>query len=179
MSAIEMFVGALLVFWWLLSAINQVRPVSHLLAKFDPLGLLPRWTFFAPNPGIHDNHLVYTSLENPSTPHSANNDVLSLWHSCESLDSTHIPLLWNPQRRLSKTVADINNCLITMSRDLGISERVMPLTAEYLAATNYVSARVPDASHFRWALARSHGFAGNRTFLLSFLSHIHRTNNGV
>ena len=60
--------ATILTIWFVLSALNQIDPISTRLAPYDPLGLLPRWTFFAPHPGIYDYHLLYRECASVETP---------------------------------------------------------------------------------------------------------------
>ena len=106
--------AAILVILFVLSALNQIDPISRRLGPYDPLGLLPRWTFFAPHPGIYDYHLLYRECESVETPLA----TPQMFEEAKHLVGpwTQVPdlypgssrfMLWNPQRRVTKTISDI------------------------------------------------------------------------
>jgi hypothetical protein len=47
--------------WWLISALNQIRAGAWTLGirRWLPAGVIPLWTFFAPNPARADSRLVW------------------------------------------------------------------------------------------------------------------------
>ena len=129
----------ILAVWFVLSALNQINPISARLGPYDPLGLLPRWTFFAPHPGIYDYHLLYRECESLETQLGTMEMVEAAKHLVGPW--TQVPaicpgsarfMLWNPQRRVTKTITDIVAGLTTLRLtypDLGDGVRARARTA--------------------------------------------------
>jgi hypothetical protein len=101
MNWIEWVFASLLGAWLLLSVANQFHDYAAIAAirRYDPLHLLPVWTFFAPNPGRSDYHVV-------------SRDRLATGERTEWRDALPIPRhtlqasIWNPNKRLVKVVTD-------------------------------------------------------------------------
>jgi hypothetical protein len=158
--------------WFSLSVLHQVRLFSSKMGRFDPLGLLPRWTFFAPNPGIYDYHIVYREV-NDGDGSDLNPDTSNSWRHIQIISETAaIPLLWNPERRIAKTISDISNSIIGMLREK-IAPDVVPYTPSYFLMTHLAQRGVTRGSKIEWAIVKSHGFHGNRTFSPVFVSNVH------
>lgn len=167
--------SGILISWFLLSAMNQTHWFSDKFGYLDWFALLPKWTFFAPSPGIHDNHIVYRKLVHSDTEaNSTSQSQCSDWQTLGYLDRSYIPLLWNPERRTSKTVSDIISNFLTISNREKDSQKYIPLTIEYLTLTNLVQSRLEPGGHLQWAIVRSHGYTGARGLALIYLSHIHK-----
>src|SRR5580698_7748189 len=99
--------GCVLAIWFVLSISAQlsvsVLPrairLHKLLKPADPLGLIPRWTFFAPNPGIYDNHLLFRT--GPTI------DSLGDWREIEIICRPVFgSFIWNQRKRQRKAFTD-------------------------------------------------------------------------
>jgi len=126
-------------FWLALSIANQFRTTA--LPINDVLNLIPKWTFFAPNPGQHDYHVVYRDYDGQDQP-------LSVW--CELLVHQRRPIstaFWNPDKRYRKAIID---CCQSIVQD---KVENAPLTIPYLLLLNVVMSRFPSAG------ARSRNYA--------------------
>jgi len=166
--------------WFALSIAYQFSAVSEKLGPFDRFALLPRWTFFAPNPGMQDHHLVYReclsgdidlSTLQAQEAASAN---LSSWREVTDLcPGFAIPLLWNPQRRVTKTITDVSNSLLTMRRRSPEGAKYAHFTVEYFLLLHLTmrDARAPARRQF--AVLRTHGFGAERSARAIFLSKFH------
>lgn len=91
---------------WLLASIpSQFRWLWwERVARRDALGLLPRWTFFAPRPGRHDLHILVRDWSD-RTP--------GPWRELERHPSNPwLRAFWNPGRFSRKAVTDTGNSLI-------------------------------------------------------------------
>jgi hypothetical protein len=167
------------VIWFLLSVGNQIGPVADKLARFDRFGFLPRWTFFAPNPGIYDHHLVFrecgaevdvSSVDRleAAAPH------LSAWLEVSDLYSGRsFPFLWNPQRRLTKTISDVVNGLVIARNRFSEKPDVVQFTVEYFLLLHLVQRGAAGPSQRQFAIVRTHGFTDDRQTQLVFLSNFH------
>jgi hypothetical protein len=135
--------------WFSLSVLHQVRLFSSKMGRFDPLGLLPRWTFFAPNPGIYDYHIVYREV-NDGDGSDLNPDTSNSWRHIQIISET-------AARMLRKKIAP----------------DVVPYTPSYFLMTHLAQRGVTRGSKIEWAIVKSHGFHGNRTFSPVFVSNVH------
>src|SRR5215213_561511 len=123
--------------WLLASAVHQLRRRSwERIARWDALNLLPRWSFFAPNPGRHDLHVVYREwlLEEAGPwrqlmPTHANRR----WRWC-----------WNPSRYPRKAVSDLANSLQYAERSLEEMPRSVLLSSSYISLLSWVMAQPPS-----------------------------------
>jgi hypothetical protein len=87
-----------------------------------------------------------------------------------------IPFLWNPQRRLSKTLSDFVAVLLAHMNSSKEFEKLAHVTIEYLLILNIVMEITPNESdvHRQFAIVQSHGFCGSRSFDLLLVSRVHR-----
>jgi hypothetical protein len=133
--AAERTVSALLLGWLAASTIEQLRhPRLQHFRKFDVFGLVPVWTFFAPNPGSGDFFVVYrdelyagsrTIWREVATPQSKG-PTASIWH---------------PDRRLNKALFDVGQSLmLDVSRCKGDE---IQLSLAYLSLLTHVCSNAP------------------------------------
>ena len=52
-----MLVSVVFCLWLFTTILYQFDKCAVVISKFDVFHIIPRWTFFAPNPGQHDMHL--------------------------------------------------------------------------------------------------------------------------
>ncbi len=173
-------IAAILVIWFVLSTLNQIDPISTRLAPYDPLGLLPRWTFFAPHPGIYDYHLLYRECESVATPLGtpamldAAKHLVGPWEQLPDIcPGSSRFMLWNPQRRVTKTITDIVAGL-TMLRlahpKLGDN---VQYTSYYWLLLHLIQRPSRRDGQRQFALVQSHGFPPERQSSLFFISNFH------
>lgn len=176
MEVVHTSIAILLGIWLGLSALNQVRSLGDRLARYDPFGLLPRWTFFAPNPGTHDHHLIYRYAEADHGSKESGSDLaLGPWQQVdELLKGRTVPLLWNPKRRLSKTFSDIVNGMARMRRHGDYFDLISMFSTEYAWLTHMAEKQVPHDAVYQWAIVRTHGKVDMRKLWIVFLSRHHR-----
>lgn len=165
----------LLFLWFLLSILNQCgQALPRRLARYDPFHLLPRFTFFAPNPGRTDYHLYYRSesIDSTYTP----------WLEHEPIESRPwYTSIWNPRKRFRKILADIvRSFLLTGAEDAEHPDRQRAralLSLPYLALLNLIVS-LPDEGHRsvarQFAILQSHGFLSDRPPAVLFRSEFHR-----
>jgi hypothetical protein len=172
--------AAILVIWFLLSALNQINPISTRLGPYDPLGLLPRWTFFAPHPGIYDYHLLYRECDSSETQLGniqmveAAKHLIGPWVQVPDVCPGSTRVMWNPQRRVTKTITDIVAGL-TMIRlaypELGDG---IQYTSYYWLLLHLIQRESRRAAQRRqFAVIQSHGFPPERTSAVFFISNFH------
>ncbi len=157
-------------FWFLLSTLNQFNGMSQAVRRIDGLHVVPRWTFFAPNPGTSDYHLLYRPLDEDRKP--------GAWVEHELATRTLASILWNPHKRLRKGVFDMQQALMSLSRKHEID--VLQLTVPYLALLNVSSLELakasPQAAYHQFAIAETKGPDGNCDCRLLFRSSPHQAN---
>ena len=135
---------------------------------YDVLGLIPRWSFFAPNPGRHDIHLVFRDWirDEPTEWHELDLGSLNSWTRW----------IWHPERYAFKAVADAAGGLAMASSAARETEaRSVMLSTPYLRLLSWaMSQPVPPASTARqFAVIAAQGFGQTQTLELRFLSEKH------
>jgi hypothetical protein len=86
--------------WWLLTLAFQLNlPWARRLKLKDTFHLLPKWTFFAPQPRIHDYNFLYRDARRDGS--------VGKWiDATVAKGGTATKWLWNPRKRLSKSLGD-------------------------------------------------------------------------
>jgi hypothetical protein len=163
-------VGLLLGFWWIASVIHQFSfKWWKKFASHDPLNLLPRWTFFAPNPGRNDYHLVYRDWREGQPNH---------WMELSELKTDlRWRWIWNPPRYPSKAISDLVNGLFGVIQDsVDFPESVM-LSSYYIGLLALVMSQpvtAPDVSHRQFAIVATQGFEHDRKLVVKYVAELHR-----
>jgi hypothetical protein len=120
------------VVWAAATIANQFHSWSPLwLRSVDIFGLIPVWTFFAPNPGMTDYYLLYRDR----LPDGSFDN----WRTVELKESENgfRLALWNPTKRKHKALSDIVSSLIRLAKEGG-SEALI-LTVPYILLLNFIS----------------------------------------
>jgi hypothetical protein len=153
---------ALFAAWLVLSAVGQFHSEKvTAMRRFDPLHLLPIWTFFAPNPGRSDYHII-------------SRDRLADGRLTEWTDVLPIPrprpwsLAWNPTKRRTKVVADaVGSIMDTLAKEKKAdsasesSRRGLIVFGPYLLLVHVVLHESPhpeDAVAFQFAVVERFAF---------------------
>src|ERR1035438_8015564 len=125
--------------WCLLSVLNQLPlAMNERVRQLDFFHLVPRWTFFAPNPGISDYHLVYR-IKRQTDEFDAWQEIHWLggrnWFSC----------VWNPTKRRCKLQLDATMAIMSLYRqNAALEEGALVLTIPYLLLLNAVCSHCSD-----------------------------------
>lgn len=177
--------ATILTIWFVLSALNQIDPISTRLAPYDPLGLLPRWTFFAPHPGIYDYHLLYRECASVETPLGtpamveAARTLVGPWMQVPDLcPGSSQFMLWNPQRRVTKTITDIVAGLTLLRLTYPKLGDGVQYTSYYWLLLHLIQRPSRREGQRQFALIQSHGFPPERQSALFFVSNFHRVGAG-
>jgi hypothetical protein len=150
-----------------LTIINQLNfKISNLFREIDFIHILPKWTFFAPNPGTFDFHLLFREMD-----HEGN---ISNFKEINLLErSTLISLVWNSNKRLKKALFDL-------VLDLGSINNYenkdnYKITFSYLAILNFLSCQRLKSNTIRiqFAIIRSDGYISTNKPTLVFNSDFH------
>jgi len=146
-------VVAVFALWFLATVLTQFSyPWAERLKAFDSCHIFPRWTFFAPNPGTSDFHLVFRQ-KNPLG---------------EISDFLEVPLhirgrwafIWNPDKRVKKGLFDLAVTVGRLCATGECDERNITFSFAYIALLNYLtySQLAPDTDAIQFALLSSGGF---------------------
>lgn len=153
--------------WWCVSALNQVHSGAWMwrLRRHIPLGLIPLWTFFAPNPSRADPRLVWRE------------EFDGKWEGVRELHFGFAPVasrwLFNPQLVLNKAIADLVRSLLTLDTD--VEGRSLLLSPAYVTLLSMVLSqpRRAECSAVQFAIVRTSGPPGARQIETIFLSEVH------
>jgi hypothetical protein len=134
MSAAAIVVITIYALWGVATIVNQFhsrRP--RWLNAVNIFGLIPVWTFFAPNPGMTDYYLLYRDRLADGS--------LDNWRKIELKGSENgfRLALWNPTKRKQKALTDLVSSLIDFVRRCG-SDAVF-VTVPYILILNFITSR--------------------------------------
>ncbi len=162
-------VTAALVLWLSVSILNQFQPAwLRVIAGRDVFALLPYWTFFAPNPGQSDYHLVYRDRFTDGT--------LGDWQEIEITERRTLwSFVWNPEKRRRKILSDVVTMLGNHARDGQAVGNEIMLTLPYLLLLNVISQlpRLPEVSHRQFVVVETFGFTPTDTTRVILRSDFH------
>lgn len=162
MHPLELALMILFGLWLGLSVMAQFH--SERFDRFrahDVFHLIPNWTFFAPNPGRSDFHLLCRDK-------TAGGEV-GEWNELPMIFArSRWSFLWNPDKRGTKVLTDVVSALcesIDFHSKRGDTketmEQLMPLQSPYLLLLNVVMNRqpLPDrVTHRQFMLVETCGF---------------------
>lgn len=122
--------AVLFTLWALLSIVCQFRNRwSKWVRGFDSAGLIPTWTFFAPNPVSADYRLYYRD-------HTENGACE--WVRAFDADSrSALDAVWSPFRREEKVISDAMFHLLDLA--LSVSPLRLHFSTPYLLILGYVT----------------------------------------
>jgi hypothetical protein len=132
MSTAAIVVITIHVLWGVATIVNQFhswRP--RWLNVVNIFGLIPVWTFFAPNPGMTDYYLLYRDR----LPDGS----LDNWKKIELKGSENgfRHMLWNPTKRKQKALSDVLSSLIEFVKHGGNDAVVV--SVPYILILNFVT----------------------------------------
>jgi hypothetical protein len=156
-------IAALFAVWLVLSLIAQLpgRSADWIRAR-DPFGLVPSWSFFAPNPARTDAHLLYR--------HSLADGAVTDWTEAFVWRPVWYRFLWNPDRRAEKAISDATSSLQRRTHAAGVQ-----LSISYLLLLEHVS-HLPcprGAVAVQFVLMGSWGPSASREPFVRFVSDTH------
>ncbi len=169
MSILDAMFAAGFAAWWAVSVLYQFQTKWVLgLTRFDLFHLLPKWTFFAPNPGHTDYHLLYRDLRDDAIPTG--------WTEVNIVQERSIlASVWNPEKRVRKCLLDLTQNLVKQRPSSADEENAVVLSVPYLLLLNYVAhLNAPGSSNARqFIIFQSHGFFPNKEPELLIRSAFH------
>jgi hypothetical protein len=155
------------------TVLRQIPAVSgSRLLAWDSVGVFPGFSFFAPNPGNRDFHIVYRVTIDGQ---------VGLWHDPLRLGArSALTAVWNPQKRVRKAIIDISGALAAEAHRRGRDDPLLIASIPYILLLHYVSSLVAesDATHVQFAVLATvndpSGDPGKRSTTLLFSSGTHR-----
>jgi hypothetical protein len=168
MSLAAALLYSVVTLWLVITLLAQHSRFQPFINAFNALHIIPRWTFFAPNPGVRDYHLVIRDR--------CSDGCVTGWKSVPVYSPRpRFGYLWNPQKRSSKIMNDAVQAIKLLSKRENIGAAGIPFTAPYLLLLYYAAHAVPpepDAIEFQIAIIESTGH-DKRELECSFLSSFH------
>lgn len=154
-----------------LTILNQFGPSRwNIVRGKDHLNLIPIWTFFAPNPGQTDYHLMYRFQNSTGQ--------MSAWIEIPLAEQrTARSWIWNPEKRSKKVLADIVASFIDAGAMQCEHDTDYLLTLPYLLLLRVVCTHagthhsVDEVVQF--VLAETKGFARSEAPHLLMVSRFH------
>src|SRR5688500_2497266 len=87
--------------WFVLSIINQIdHKLVQGIKQNDIFHVLPRWTFFAPNPGFSDYHLLFRHK-------LATGEISHFKEISLTAQKNLLSAVWHPGKRTKKALSDL------------------------------------------------------------------------
>jgi hypothetical protein len=168
MTPLGMVSAAIVSCWLGLTAIMQFRSCTTVINRFDPFRLVPIWTFFAPNPGVVDYHIVVRDEYSDGSVGS--------WVPLDiARDRNALNLLWNPQKRAKKILIDAVQSLIAVCKQPSYAEGQEVVSLPYILLL-HLAETAPESEKGRkrrqFAIVESSGHS-EKTLQLSYLSQFH------
>ena len=132
-SVTDIVIALLLLVWLVSSILNQFSFAwFDRVRGYDHFSLLPLWTFFAPNPGQSDYHLVYRDKRA--------DDSLTEWREIEITEPRKpFSFFWNPEKRSKKVISDVVSNIVSSIPNEQETGDVIMLSLPYLILLNVVT----------------------------------------
>ena len=150
----DILIALLLVGWFVLSILNQFGfEWFDKVRRHDHFSLLPLWTFFAPNPGQSDYHLIYRDRKTDGS--------VTEWREIDITERRKpYGFIWNPEKRSKKVLSDLVSSMLSSLPDIDQSDRIVMLSIPYLILLNVVShVDAEDQTTYRqFVLVETFGF---------------------
>jgi hypothetical protein len=165
-SAYDAMLAALFSLWLAFTVVKQFRyPLARRLTRRDIFNMLPIWTFFAPNPGKTDLHILFRDVLRDGS--------MTAWQEVLHRHKRRLRLLWNPAKREDKIVRDCVTALRKSEREIP-TRATLFFTVPYMILLGHVlSASVSgDASARQFLIVEEGRFAGGGTVPV-FMSSFH------
>lgn len=139
------------------------------------LGIIPKWTFFAPKPGVTDFRISYRCF----TGVNESTGLVPVFE--EFFHRPFYAFIWNPNKRLKKAVFDMSVELATMLEQNHHKNNnyYIEISLPYLLILSYVSSlpQVQLYSKVQFVISLSSYHAGEEKLQLMYTSNIHSLND--
>jgi hypothetical protein len=165
-------IGGVFTLWLVLSvAAQMIEGVHERFPLLSGLGLIPRWAFFAPRPGMDDSHLLYRDRLEPGT--------YGEWSCLTAPESRRwFHAVWNPNKFHTKVIDDLMSSLVTQKRHLAekdFDDRALMLTVPYITLLHFVlrEPRPETAMARQFVVVHNRPYSRNAEPEVCFLSEFH------
>lgn len=137
-AAVVAFFG----FWFVATLIKQLRtPWAGFVHRHDRFSIVPQWTFFAPNPGRSDLHVLYRDQRA--------NGRYTAWTEMNTMSARSAwSWVWNPRKRVRKAISDAVGSLASISQG-DIGPEIMVSRAYLMLLSMVCSAERPADARYR------------------------------
>lgn len=154
--------------WFLLTiAFQKNNKLSRLTTRFDRFTLIPKWSFFTPDPGASNYHFVYRSRDDKTSA--------SPWLELNLSPRGMLFPLWNPRKRYREGMIELFQLLALSS--LNNSVERLQFTAPYVILLDVARKRLEGSlssqAFFQFALVETRGPTGASAPLVRFYSLTH------
>lgn len=137
---IDSIIVSLLAVYFIITIGYHFDRTNWVVRNFDFFGLVPKWNFFAPTPGVNNLYLLYRLQYEDGT--------IGEWKALFELDQfrSHWTFIWNPNRRLKKTLFDLIATLIMEDASSEEKQARLKMSIPYLLILNHLSTYKTEAS---------------------------------
>ena len=133
MPLLDWIIVVVLAVYLLVTLAYHLDPGDWVIRKLDYFSLVPKWTFFAPQPATRNLFLLYRD-EYPD----GNLGSWAVLYGMEHYRSSW-SFIWNPAKRLRKTLFDL---LVTLLSESGATEEnraKIKMSISYLLILNHIA----------------------------------------
>ena len=154
--------------WFLLTiAFQKNNKLSRFITRFDRFNLIPRWSFFSPDPGASNYHFVYRSRNDKTSA--------SPWLELDLSPRGILFPIWNPRKRYREGMIELFQLLALFN--INNSAERLQFTAPYIILLAVARKRLegsmsPQAS-YQFALVETRGPSGASVPRVRFYSLTH------
>lgn len=163
--------SAFFLFWFIATVAFQFRDskASDWVRSIDFFSLIPLWTFFAPNPGTNDYHLLYRD--------ESFDGERSEWSEIEINENRKLlTCIWNPNKRGKKVLCDVIQNIVPMINVYKDNPKTIMLSLPYILILNAVLTQkniFDNTKSKQFLLTASHGYNSNLDPKLILISEFH------
>lgn len=171
LSFYEILVASVFISWFVVTVVCQFSHwnVAARIRSLDFLSLVPLWTFFAPNPGKQDYHLLYRDKQPQGS--------LGEWVEVDLQEERYLyTCVWNPDKRDKKVLSDIVQNLAVFGVNGPVDLKSLSITLPYLLILKFVCTReLPSTqpAYRQFMLAGSFGYNSDSAPEFIMLSMFH------
>jgi len=160
------------VVWGAATIANQFHSWCPIwLRAVDIFGLIPVWTFFAPNPGMTDYYLLYRDR--------LPDDSFDNWRKVDLKKSENgfRLALWNPTKRKHKALSDIVSSLVRLANNR--ESETLIVSVPYILILNFITSHPHSlgANSTQFMILEHGGFSGeperSRVLVMSGIHRLH------
>ena len=154
--------------WFLLTiAFQKNNGLRRLTTRFDRFNLVPRWSFFTPDPGASNYHFIYRSRDDETS--------VSPWLELNLSARGILFPIWNPRKRYREGMIELFQLLALFS--INHPAERLQFTAPYIILLDAVRKRlggsVSSHAFYQFALVETRGPSGASVPLVRFYSLTH------